>query len=125
MKYVTLTNLDQPDTPTLILRYCKSFFCQLRGLMFVRRLEKNTGLLLVQPRDSRLEASIHMFFMRIDLAVIWINHELEVVDTCLAKRWHPAYFPRRPACYVLETDPEQLKHYKPGDKVSIHEAWLD
>jgi len=93
--------------------------------MFVRHLDKDSGLLLVQGRDSRLEASIHMLFMWIDLAVIWINKDLEVVDTCLARRWRPAYFPRLPACYVLETGPEHLKDFKPGDKVSINEAWLD
>lgn len=44
----------------------------------------NEGLLFDEGRDSRLNASIHMFFMRFPIAVIWINSDLRVVDTCQA-----------------------------------------
>jgi uncharacterized membrane protein (UPF0127 family) len=125
MKYVTLTNLSQPKIAPIVAKYCQSFFCQLRGLMFTCNLPKDTGLLLVQGRDSRLEASIHMLFMWMDLAVIWINQDLQVVDTCLARRWRPAYFPKNPARYVLETTPDRLHDFKAGDKVRIDETRLD
>lgn len=81
---------------SLTAQYCQSFTCQLRGLTFRRQLAPHWGLLLVQPRQSRLEAAIHMMFMWIDLAVIWLNSEGEVVDTRLARRWRLAYVPRRP-----------------------------
>ena len=61
------------------------------GLTFRRSLAPQEGLLLVQRNDSRVEATIHMFFMWIDLAVVWINMDNEVVDVQLAKRWRPAY----------------------------------
>jgi uncharacterized membrane protein (UPF0127 family) len=124
-KYVILTNLSQPQTRPVVSRYCKSFFCRLRGLMFTRSLPPDSGLLLVQGRDSRLDASIHMLFMAIDLAVVWINKNQEVVDVCLAQRWHPAYTPKKPACYVLETHPERLPDFNIGDRVSWNEAWMD
>mgnify|MGYP001025470230 FL=1 len=93
--------------------------------MFTRSLKPGRGLLLVQSGDSRLDTSIHMFFMRMDLAVIWINKNMEVVDVCLARRWKPAYFPQKPACYVLETTPDRIPDFNIGDKVSFHEASMD
>ena len=125
MKYVLITNLTTPRVQPLIARYCASFFCQLRGLMFRPNLPPGEGLLLVQSRDNRLESSIHMMFMRMDLAVVWINSANEVVDVCLAHRWRPAYFSQRPARYVLELNTAGLSDFQVGDKLEIAETWLD
>jgi len=90
--------------------------------MFTSRVEKQDGLLLVQSSDSRISSSIHMFFVFTDLAVIWINSDLRVVDKTLAKSWKPFYIPRLPARYVLETDPSRLDEFSVGDQVGfLHE----
>jgi uncharacterized membrane protein (UPF0127 family) len=99
---INITNLSQPLVQTIQARYCDSFFCRLRGLTFRRSLSTKTGLLLVGSRDHRLDASIHMLFMWMDLAVVWINSSLRVVDVKLARRWRLAYLPQAPARYVLE-----------------------
>lgn len=78
--------------------------------------------MLVQQRDSRLEAAIHMLGMLMDLAVIWINTNMQVVDVRLAKRWHPLYIPKFPARYVLETNPERLQDFKIGDEIQFDES---
>ena len=75
--------------------------------------------MLVQGSDSRLEASIHMMFVWIDLAVVWINSGGEVVDIKLARRWRPAYVPRRPARYILEIHPDRLDEFHIGDQVTF------
>jgi uncharacterized membrane protein (UPF0127 family) len=124
-KYITLTNLSQPHTRPVVARYCQSFFCRLRGLMLTRSLAPDSGLLLVQSRENRTDASIHMLFMAMDLAVVWINNNLDVVDVCLAQRWRPVYFPKKPAGYVLETSIDRLADFNIGDKVRIDEAWMD
>lgn len=90
--------------------------------MFTSSLPENGGLLLVQGSESRLNASIHMMFMRIDLAVIWINKEFSVVDLVLARKWKLAYLPRQAAQYVLETNVSNLSDFSIGDKVSFEEA---
>jgi uncharacterized membrane protein (UPF0127 family) len=122
MQHVLIHNLSQTQAQPVSARYCASFFCQLRGLMFRRSLPPGEGLLLVQQRDTRLESSIHMLFMRIDLAVVWINSAGEVVDVRLARRWRPAYFPRRPACYILEANTARLDDFKVGDRVRFEEV---
>lgn len=87
--------------------------------MFRACLPIDEGLLLVEKRDSRLDTSIHMFFVPFDLAVIWINSEMTVVDKVIAKSWHPAYFPRSDAKYTLEIHPDRWADYEIGDKVEF------
>ncbi len=87
--------------------------------MFRRELAPDEGLLLVQTKDSRMDSSIHMLFMQMDLAVIWIDSSLRVVDTELARRWRLAYFPTKPAQYVLEIPPALLDRFEVGDLLAF------
>ncbi len=121
MKYVKIANLTHPSTPVRA-RYCQSFLCQLRGLMFTPALPEGQGLLLVQGSDSRIGSSIHMMFMQIDLAVIWIDSQSTVVDRVLARKWKLSYLPQKAAKYVLETNVTSLNDFNIGDKVSIEET---
>jgi len=121
MKYVSITNQTHPRSEPISAKYCQSFFCQLRGLMFTSNLADNNGLLLVQGSESRINASIHMMFMRMDLAVIWIDGDYMVVDKVLARRWKPAYLPKQAAKYVLETGVSNLSDFSIGDKVLFEE----
>jgi uncharacterized membrane protein (UPF0127 family) len=119
MKHVQIYNLTRPELPPIEAVYCQSFFCQLRGLMFRRAIQPGEGLLLVQPRDGIISASIHMLFMRFAIGVIWINNDRVVVDVRLARPWRLMYKPARAARYVLETHPERMKDFRIGEKVEI------
>lgn len=90
--------------------------------MFRSHLDINDGLLLVEKRNSRLDTSIHMFFVPFDLTVVWINSNLTVVDKVLAKSWKPAYFPKADAQYTLEIHPDRWADYEIGDKVEFKNA---
>ncbi len=119
MKTVHLENKTQPLPSPLSAILCDSFLCRLRGLMFRSSLAPEKGLLLVEARESRIDTSIHMLFVFMDLAVIWINSEKVVVDTVLARAWRPAYAPRLPAKYILEIHPDRLNQFKTGDRVEF------
>jgi uncharacterized membrane protein (UPF0127 family) len=101
------------------IKICDTFLTQLRGFTFRSRLARDEGLLLVGRRDSRLDSSIHMLFVSFDLGVFWINSEHRVVDKVLAKSWHPAYFSKEPAKYVLEIHPDRWGEYEIGDMVEF------
>jgi len=116
---ITITNLSQPSSQPVWATYCDSFCCRLRGLTFRRSLPARTGAMLVQNRDSRLDASIHMLFMWLDLAIVWIDSSLHVVDVKLARRWRLAYLPQAPARYVLELPVECLADFNVGDKLNF------
>lgn len=120
---IFVRNLNQPDLSPAPVKYCDSFLCRLRGLMFRDRLDHDDGLLLVQgTRDSRVESSIHMLFVPFDLNVVWINSDMTVVDKVIAKGWRPAYFPSGPACYILEIHPVRWEDYHIGDKVEFQDV---
>jgi len=109
------------DKPALV-GYCDSFQCRLRGLMFRPRLDPDDGLLLVEKRDSRLDTSIHMFFVPFDLAVFWISSDMTVVDKVIAKSWKPAYISKVDAKFTLEIHPDRWGDYEIGDKVEFKNA---
>ncbi len=121
MQRVQIQNQTCPHAP-LSAVYCVSFLCRLRGLTFRRSLPPDQGLLLVQSRNSRMDSSIHMLAVWMDLGVIWINQAGEVVDTRLARPWRPAYFPRKPARYVLEIHPDRLEDFHIGDRIHFEET---
>jgi uncharacterized membrane protein (UPF0127 family) len=121
-KIIAIKNNNRKIEGDLRIKYCDTFFTQLRGLTFRARLPQDEGLLLVGKRDSRLDSSIHMLFVPFDLSVIWINSAMQVVDKVLAKAWRPAYFSKHPAKYVLEIHPERWRDFEIGDGVEFKNA---
>ena len=119
---ITVQNLSRKLDQPAVVGYCDSFIYKLRGLMFRSRLALDEGLLLVEKRNSRLDTSIHMFFVPFDLAVFWINSDMTVVDKVIAKSWKPAYFPKADAQYTLEIHPTRWADYEIGDKVEFKNA---
>ena len=117
--YLVVHNLAHPIQDPPRIQLCTSFACRLRGLMFRSRLGADEGLLLGISRDSRVDSSIHMFFVPFDLAVFWINSEMRVVDKLIARSWRPAYFPAQAARYTLEVHPDRLGDYAIGDNVEF------
>lgn len=120
--FITVQNKNRPMDGPLRVKYCDTFFCQLRGLTFRSELLHNEGLILVGKRDSRLDSSIHMLFVPFDLSVIWINSAMQVVDKVLAKAWRPAYFSNQPAKYALEIHPERWSNFEIGDGVEFKDV---
>lgn len=90
--------------------------------MLRKTLADREGLLLVEASESRLNAAIHMLFMRFDIAVVWLDNNLRVVDAKKALRWRASYAPARPARYTLETRPEYLPEFHVGDQIIITDA---
>jgi uncharacterized membrane protein (UPF0127 family) len=114
---VRIHNRTQPTTPPLLADRCSSFTCRLRGLTFRKDLAPERGLLLVQRRENRRDAAIHMLWMKFDIAVIWIDSRGVVVDVRPAYRWRSFLTPDRAARFVLETRLEYLDRYQIGDEV--------
>ena len=101
------------------LEVASTFFSKFCGLMFRKSLAPDDGLILSESSESIINSSIHMFFMRFDITVVWLNREFTVVDKCIARKWHPAYFSKTPAMHVLELHNSQYDHFFIGDKLII------
>ncbi|AMQ19341.1 DUF192 domain-containing protein [Thermococcus peptonophilus] len=76
-----------------------TFFRRFRGLMLVRNV--NYALVFVLPAETRINASIHMFFMMSDIDVIWLDSSRRIVDFKTARKWR-IYAPKKAAKYVIE-----------------------
>lgn len=121
-RQIIIKNTSRKNGTPARIRYCDTFLTQLRGFTFRARLSPDEGLLLVGKRDSRLDSSIHMLFVAFDLAVFWLNSDMQVVDKVIARSWRPAYFSKEPARYVLELHPQRWEDYEIGDTVEFKDV---
>lgn len=103
------------------VRWCASFWCHLKGLMFRANLPADEGLLFVTHSESIVNTTIHMLFMRFAIGVVWLDARGVVVHKTLAKPWRPAYAPSRPAQYYLEANPDVLERVQVGDALTFNE----
>lgn len=76
-------------------------------------------MLFIETRESRTDSSIHMLFMRFDIAVVWLNRNYRIVDVQIAKKWRPAYVPSQPAKYILEIHPARFHDFQVGDQLNL------
>jgi uncharacterized membrane protein (UPF0127 family) len=120
--FISIENKNREIAGSLRVKYCDTFPTQLRGFTLRSHLSPDEGLVLVGKRDSRVDSSIHMLFVSFDLAVIWINSDMQIVDKVIAKSWRPAYFSKVPAKYVLEVHPERWDEFQVGDVLQFNHA---
>ena len=120
--WVRVINQTKEGQALIEARWCQSYLCRLRGLMFRRKLQAGRGLLLVDSKESVSGAAIHMWAVFMDLGVVWINDAMCVVDYAIAKPWR-IYFPSASARFVLEGSPEILQRIAIGDVLEfMHEG---
>lgn len=98
-------------------RWCQSFWCHLRGLMFRRALPPDEGLLFVYSRPGISNTAIHMFFVFFPIAAVWLDEQGQVVGAALARPWRPYYAPGAPARYLIEAAPALLERVALGDRL--------
>ncbi len=120
MKLIEIDHSQKPSCPVLV-KYCNNFCSKALGLMFRKDLAKNSGALLVERSESKINTSIHMLFVNFDLTVLWLDKNRVVVDKVLAKKWLPFYFPKKPAQYVLELHQSKFPDYEIGDVLEFEE----
>lgn len=102
-------------------RWCASWWCHFKGLQLARSLPEDEGLLFVRGGESIAATSIHMFFMRFDIGVVWLDRNGKIVDMKYAKTWRPAYASRTKAQYYLEANPSILTRVAIGDVLTWDE----
>jgi uncharacterized membrane protein (UPF0127 family) len=119
MTKVDVINKTRSLEDPLRVKNCESFGCRLKGLMFQKSLDPRGGLLMAQKVESRANAAIHMFFVGMDLGILWLDTTKKIVDIKLAKSWKTMYTPQSPAKYILEIHPGRLPEFQIGDELSF------
>lgn len=118
MKSVKIINSNNPSVQ-ITAHVCDKFITKLMGLMFRKEINPYFGLLFKESSESRVNTSIHMFFMRFDITVLWLNRDHIVVDKTMAKKWRPFYASKHPAQYTLELHADRLLDYSIGDFLEV------
>lgn len=118
MKKIKIINSSSPSSE-VIVKVCDTFLSRFRGLMFSKELDPDYGIIIVEEKESRINASIHMMFVKQDITVLWLNKHKEIVDKVLAKKWSPVYIPRERAQYILELHQSKFKDYEIGDQLVL------
>lgn len=90
------TIIQNDDTPLFEQgSVLMSFYERVRGLIGRKELDHNEAWVFPQCK------SIHTFFMRMPIDVIWLDKENRVIDVKTLRPWHLPV-ERRHACAVIE-----------------------
>ncbi len=116
MKLIEIQKLNS-STVSITAKYCDSYSDKLMGLMFKKSIDPNYGIILVESSESKINSSIHMFFMNFNITVLWLNKDKVIIDKVLAMKWKPAYIPSQPAQYTIELHECRYDDFSIGDKL--------
>jgi uncharacterized membrane protein (UPF0127 family) len=92
------------------VRVADTFISRLMGLMFKKRLPDDEGL-LIEYSSHFGSKSIHGFFMRFSLDLIFINGSKQVVELASLKPWR-FFSPKVDCKWVLEVNKGFIKDKK-------------
>lgn len=116
MKLIKIQNSNSPAVE-ITAKYCDSYSDKLMGLMFKKSIDPDYGIILAESSESKINSSIHMFFMNFDITVLWLNKDRVIVDKVIARKWNPAYVPSKPAQYTIELHECRYEDFSIGDQL--------
>jgi uncharacterized membrane protein (UPF0127 family) len=109
-------------TITLLkVKHARTFFQRAKGLMGVEKEAFNYALIFHLKEKEKLNASIHMLFMKMPIDVLWLDEHQKIVDRVKnAQPWKLNYSPQNVAKYIIELPIETLQKINPkiGEKVA-------
>lgn len=89
-----------------------SFLKRFLGFMF--RKNPHYEAILIRPCNS-----IHTFFMKFSIDVLFINENMEVVNKLDALKPGKLIMPQKKSIMVIEGKVGMFKHIKVGDKLEV------
>ncbi|MEK6812923.1 MAG: DUF192 domain-containing protein [Nanoarchaeota archaeon] len=96
-------------------------FSAFWGLRFRTNIPHHTAWIFDLKRSTRIGAGIDMFFVFMEIGVLWLDADKKVIDAALAKPFQ-MYWPKEKARYVVELHPEHLSSYQQGSRFSFDHA---
>ena len=102
------------------IKIANSFFKRFLGLMFKSRCDY--PLLFEIPQNIKIKerSSIHSFFMKFELALVFIDENHLIYEISDLKPWK-YYVPKKGAKYIIEFDKKEFENYdlKIGDEIEL------
>jgi len=79
------------------VKFCASFFCRLRGLLFVSGLAENEGAIFVLSKSNLVFAAVRTIEMRFGIGIICLGKSGLAVDKLFANPRTLFDLPKSPA----------------------------
>ncbi len=100
-------------------RVANNFFSRFKGLMFQSSLPENEGL-LIEYSTHLPSKTVHGFFMRFPIDLIFIDEKKRVAEIGSLQPWK-VYNPEKDCKWVLEVNKgfADIKNVSSGDKLSF------
>jgi hypothetical protein len=98
-------------------RVAGNFFSRALGLMFKKELAEDEGL-LIEFSPSFSSRSIHSFFMRFPIDLVFISRDKRAVDLKTLEPWR-VYSPSEECQWVLEVNKGAAKAVEIGDVIEF------
>ena len=102
------------------VKIANSFSSRLLGLMFKRNAEYPLLFEIPNKIKGKHRSSIHGFFMRFDLKLVFIDEGNVIYEIADLKPWH-YHTPKKSAKYIIEFDKKEFENYdlKIGDEIEL------
>lgn len=111
--------LKKYDREISNIQMADDFFSRLMGLMFRENAEVPLLFEIPQKINSRKRSSIHSFFMRFDIVLVFVDKNNLVYEIADLTPWN-YYVPEKSAKYIVEFDKKEFKKcLKIGDEIEI------
>ncbi len=105
-------------------KVANNFFSRFKGLMLKPELKDGSGLIIDLKKERKWDASVHTFFMRFPIDLIFMDSQNIVKEVVEGLRPWRLYFPKNNARYVIELPSGILAatNTELGDVISLEEA---
>ena len=101
------------------IRIANTFFSRLMGLMFKKNARVPLLFEIPERINKKERSSIHSFFMRFEIVLVFIDKSNAVYEISELKPWN-YYVPKKPAKYIVEFDRREFNDcLKIGDEIEI------
>ena len=101
------------------IRIANTFFSRLMGLMFKKNAKVPLLFEIPERINKKERSSIHSFFMRFEIIIIFIDKRNVVYEIAELKPWN-YHIPKKPAKYIVEFDKREFNDcLKIGDEIEI------
>ncbi len=116
LKSITLVKSNEEIAK---IRIANTFFSRLMGLMFKKNAEVPLLFEIPERINKNERSSIHSFFMRFEIVVVFIDKGNVVYEIVELRPWN-CYIPKKPAKYIVEFDKSKFNDcLKIGDEIEI------
>lgn len=98
--------------------FASTHWAKLKGLMFESKERFDYALVFLLPKESVMQATIHMVFVFFPIDVVYLDRNKKVVDIMKnLQPFTPSYAPKKPSKFFIELPVGKSRGIDLGDEL--------